>query len=965
LFYDSHQDIHFRGYQGRSMQTSTDTGYAASPAQAVALYQVPAQMNLTIGRAQEIAALTALLRRADVRLLTLTGPGGVGKTRLALELAREVRGDFQDGVFFVSLAPLREHELVLPALAQVIGIGEAAHHPLLERLKTYLCDKHLLLILDNFEHVLEAGSLLADLLSAAPDLKILVTSRAVLHLYGEHEFEVLPLALPDLSQPAQAFNTSSAAIALFVERAQAVRPSFALTPENMLSVAQICVHLDGLPLAIELAAARIKLLTPQTILTRLQSRLRFLTGGARNLPARQQTLRNTLDWSYDLLNEAEQRFFRRLGVLIGNWTLAAAESVAIREDEEIGEPFDLLASLVDKSLVRSIEDSAGETRFMLLETIREYALDRLAASGEQEAAQRRHAQFYLHLAEEAEPHLHNREQQTWLELLDREAANLWAAMRWAIAHNEATIGLRLASALTEFLQLRSSLSEGHNWLEELLALSLETQPSELRTRALYGAGLMAYMRNELALARSRLEEGCVLAADVGDRRTQALSAGTLALLELHQGNFANARSHVDEGTRVIAATGDKWCRGILHSIYGKVESKQCNFDRAQTRYHVSLMLLREVGDLRNQADALVNLAAMMRLQGKLRSAHFLYTKGLALFQEVGDRWSQATCLNGLGDILRLQGYYTEAHARFEACLTLTTQLGNKPERAAALTGLGQLAICQGDMSRAAQHLKESLRLTREIEHTPGIALLLLGLGDLERIKGDGAKAISYYEQCLALTRPMGDKVTMAGALFGLGDVARMQQNQRQACTLLKQSIHLSWEIGDRPGLATAIEVFAWFCRSIGLPERAAQFLGTADALHDGLQIPLSPIYNADHEQTIASLRGEIGEAAFSECWSYGHTMSLKLALSMVARISMPEQAASSPQERTPSYPARLTRREVDVLRLVATGMTDARIAETLILSPRTINTHLRSIYAKLGVSSRSAATRFAIEHNLL
>ncbi len=890
------------------MQTSTDTGGAAPPAQAVALYQVPAQMNLTIGRVREIAALTDLLRRVDLRLLTLTGPGGVGKTRLALELAGAVHSDFQDGVFFVSLAPLREHELVLPAVAQAIGIGEAAHHPLLERLKTYLCDKHLLLILDNFEHVLEAGPRVADLLSAAPDLKILVTSRAVLHLYGEHEFEVLPLALPDLSQPAQARDSApSAAIALFMERAQAVRPSFALTPENMLPVAQICIHLDGLPLAIELAAARIKLLTPQTILARLQSRLRFLTGGARNLPLRQQTLRNTLDWSYDLLNEAEQRFFRRLGVLIGNWTQAAAESVGMREDEEIGEPFDLLASLVDKSLVRSIEDSAGETRFMLLETIREYALDRLTACGEQETTQRLHAQFYLHLAEEAEPHLHDREQRDWLELLDREAANLWEAMRWAIARNEATLGLRLASALTEFLQLRSSLSEGHNWLEEILALSEETQQSGPRARTLYGAGLIAYMRNELALARSRLEEGRALAADVGDRRTQALSAGMLALLELHQGNYAKARSHVEAGTQVIAATGDKWCRGILHSIYGKVESKQCNFDRAQTRYHVSLMLLREVGDLRNQADALVNLAAIMRLQGKLRSAHFLYTRSLALFQEVGDRWSQATCLNGLGDILRLQGNYTEAHARFEAGLSLTTSLGNKPERAAALTGLGQLAICHGEMSRAAQYLKESLRLTREIEHTPGIALLLLGLGDLERIKGDGAKAISYYEQCLALTRPMGDKVTMAGVLFGLGDVARVQQHQRQACTLLKQSIHLSWEIGNRPGLATALEVFAWFCRSIGLPERSAQFLGTADALRDGLQIPLSPAHNTEHEHMVTSLQGELGEAAFSECWSYGRTMSLKLALSMVARISMPELTAASPQERMPSYPAGLTR----------------------------------------------------------
>jgi len=315
--------------------------------------------------------------------------------------------------------------------------------------------------------------------------------------------------------------------------------------------------------------------------------------------------------------------------------------------------------------------------------------------------------------------------------------------------------------------------------------------------------------------------------------------------------------------------------------------------------------------------------------------------------------------------MRLQGDYTEAQARFEESLSLTTLIGNKQERAVALTGLRQLALYKRDLQQASRYLKESMRLTKEIEHTSGIALLLLALGDLERCRSNGEIAASYYEQCLALTRTLNDKVSMAGALFGLGDIARVQQDNVRACVLLKQSMQLSWEIGDRSGLAASLETFAWFCRQIGLPERAAQFLGTAEALRDWLQIPLTPTLFAEHEHEVLALQAALGEVAFNETWSYGRTMTQKLALSMVARIPIPEQSEPSSEKHARSYPAGLTPREVDVLRLVAAGLPDARIAEQLVLSPRTVNTHLRSIYAKIDVSSRSAATRFAFEHKLV
>lgn len=925
-------------------------------------HMLPAQLNTIIGRTQEIATLSTLLRCSDVRLLTLLGPGGVGKTRLGLAIAKEVATHFHDGVFFVSLAALREPQLVLPTIAQVIGVEEVVDSPITERLQDYLFNKQLLLVLDNFEHVLEAGFQVAELLATAPNVKVLVTSREILHLYGEHEFEVQPLALPQLLQRTQDIS-SSAAITLFVQRAQATKPAFVLSQENAQAVAEICIQLDGLPLAIELAAARIKLMTAQDILARLQSRLNFLTGGPRNLPLRQQTLRNTLDWSYHLLTEEEQRFFRRLGVLVGTWTLTAAETISntLTEDTSLT----LLTSLVDKSFVRVVAESKGETRFTLLETLREYALDCLTKDNDEEiAARRQHALFFLWLVEEGERYLFRREQRQWLERLDQEAANMWAALRWIVAHKEVVLGLRFTGALIGYLNFRSSLSEGRNWFEEMLAIDEAAQPKLLRAKVLYGAGVIASMHSELFQANLRLHECHTLASEIGNKREQALALGMLATLELQQGNYAIARNYVEAGYQIVKDMDNIWLRGIFHSIYGKVESQQSRFIEAQVRFRISLMLLREVGDLRNEADVFTHLGSIMRQQGKLKTAHFFYSRSLTLLQAVGDSWSQAASLNGMGDILRLQGEYPEAQTQFEACLTLATQLGNKQEKATALAGLGQLALYRFDIQQASRYLKESLHLTKEIAYTPGMVLLFLALGDLERSRSNSLmSAEAYYKQCLTLTRTMNDRVNMTGALFGLGEVARLQQDTIQACTLLKQSLQLSWEINDRLGLATSLETFSWFCEQIGLPERAAQFLGTTDALRDSLQIPIAPTLRVEHERAVTTLHDKLGEIAFNESWSYGRSMTLKLALSMVARIPLPTEQASLQEKH--AYPAELTAREIDVLRLVAAGLPDARIAEQLVISPRTVNTHLRSIYAKIGVSSRSAATRFAFEQHVV
>ncbi len=920
---------------------------------------LPAQMNKTIGREHEITVLSALLQRNDVRLLTLTGPGGVGKTRLALEVAQV--SDLQDGVFFVQLAPLQSHLQVVPTIAQALAIEESPQ--LLERLHAYIRDKQLLLVLDNFEHVQEASTQIANLLTLAPYLKVLVTSREVLHIYGEHEAEVLPLALPIL--PAQAetapANVTSAAVELFVARAQAVKPAFALTHENIRDVIEICIQLDGLPLALELAAARIKLLSPSILLARLQSRLQILIGGARNLPRRQQTLRNTLDWSYNLLTDAEKYLFRQLGVLTGSWTLAAVEALAPSIDDE--DVSVLLTSLVDKSLVRVSTGANNETRFFLLETLREYALDCLASCEERTAAQRRHALFYIQVAEAAEQYLYGYKQQEWLQRLDQEASNLRLAMRWVIEQCEATAGLRLASALSRTLQLRMSLTEGYHWLEDVLALDAPNQPKALRARVLYGAGSMASMHNNFAQAQTRLQESVDLATTVGDKRTQALALGALALVCLQQGKYNTARELAEQGLQIHGETNDIWCRGILHSISGHIASKQCDFKNAQIRYKLGLGLLRQVGDLRSQADVLMNIGSTMRRRGKLVTAHFLYQKGFRLYETLEDRLGQVACLSGMGETLCTQGNYVEAQTCLDDCLALAIRLGTGRERAMALFGLGYLASCQGNFSEAARYLKESLQLARELDYSSGVALALWSMGDLALQQDHFADAKTYYEQGLVLTRALEDRVTTVYILCGLGYVAIAQQNYGPAGIHARQAIHQAWQVGDMLGLALALEVFSYLCGQTELPERAVQFLATADALRESLSAPLAYVYRKQRAQAIETYNILIGKNAFAENWSVGRNMSLTHTLGMIANIHITE--AVSTKVAAKSYPAGLTMREMDVLKLLATGLTDAHIAQKLVLSPRTVNTHLRSIYAKLAVSSRSAATRFAVENKLV
>jgi non-specific serine/threonine protein kinase len=684
---------------------------AREPAAAVPS-NLRAQLTSFVGREREVAEVERLL--SATRLLTLTGAGGCGKTRLALAVAADSLDDFPDGAFFVDLSPLPDPDLVAPTIVRGLGLQEVAGRPPADLLRSYLRDKRSLLVLDNFERLLAAARLVAELLAASPDLRMLVTSREPLRVPGEREFAVPPLATPGAGRPPPAEALARyEAVRLFVERAQAVRPDFTVTNASAPAVAEICRQLDGIPLAIELAAARVKAFSVEQIRARLDDRFRLLTTGARTAPARQQTLRAVVDWSYDLLAEAERLLFDRLSVFAGGFALEAAEAVCAGDGIGPEDVLELLSRLVDKSLVQAEAAGVeGELRYRLLETLRAYGRERLAGRGEADRARRRHAAYMVGLAERAERAFHGPEEAAWLRRAEREHDNVRAALQWAVECGDeeaAEVGLRLAGALGWSWNLNDRWSEACAWYERVLGLPGAMVRTPARAKALVNAGALAVRQGDYPTAGTWLEESLSIALAIGDELLVIWAVSSLSLLVVFKG-----------GVRATQA-----------------------FEAAVREVGDPLAYLRRVGSPWHEARALQAMAEDSLRRGDNAEAAARLEEAVRVARAAGDAWSVATCLNHLGDVLRSTGDHERAGALYEESLALFRGLGYGGE-ASLLHNLGYVALARGERQRAAALFREAVTVFRRTDERRGVAECLVGLAGVAAVEGRAETAARLF-----------------------------------------------------------------------------------------------------------------------------------------------------------------------------------------------------------------------------
>jgi predicted ATPase/DNA-binding SARP family transcriptional activator len=701
--------------------------------------RVPAAVDNLIGRTRELAELERLLSSA--RLVTLTGPGGTGKTRLAQEAARGNSQRFPDGVAFVELAPLRDPELVVPTIARAIGVEETGDTPVVNLLAAAIGDKRLLLVLDNLEQVAAAASDLAALLASCPGLSLLTTSRMRLRLRGEHEYPVSPLALPPVTTTGQLTTTiaieQTPAVELFSHRAREARPGFTLTPENLEAVVAVCRRLDGLPLAIELAAARVRVLTPNQLLRRLEHSLDVLRTTAQDVPARHRTLRDTLSWSHELLTPSEQVLFRRLSVFVGGWTIEAAEAVATIAGDETA-TLETLARLIDQSLINMLGEADGaESRFTMLETIREFAAELLEASGEFALVKEAHASWYLDLAIAAEPHLPGPSAVSWLDRLESEHDNLRAALDWLRARRDGQRAVTLAAALWRFWWLHGHVAEGREQLET--ALVMDGEAPAARAAALDGAGVLAETQGDYDRAEALHGESLALSRESGDKTGIARALGNLGVVAFDRDHNDLAATFLEESLALAREIGDHLLVATALNDLGIVAYRRGDLDRAEPLYQESLALRRQAGSGSEIARALNNLGGVAIDRGDFARACQLCSESLSLYREAGDRWGAAGAQVGLALATHLQGDASRAVALLEESLSLFSEVGDQRNTALATLDLADALRDSDDLTRAAVHYRDAITEfaahddRRQIgEGLRGLAGLMVRQGEFER-----------------------------------------------------------------------------------------------------------------------------------------------------------------------------------------------------------------------------------------
>jgi predicted ATPase len=745
---------------------------------------LPAFPNTLIGRDAEVAAAAQLLSEPGVRLVTLTGPGGIGKTRMGVAIAGACAAAFAHGAAFVPLATVADPQQVASAIAQALGVAVSASRPPEVALRQWARDRQLLLVLDNFEQVASAAPVVAELLAAGPGLKALVTSRTLLRIYGEHELPVAPLAMPhDAAASGDAAALASfPAVQLFVERARAARPTFALAPDNARAVAAICASLDGLPLAIELAAARLKLLSPAALLAQLGDRFAALTGGPRDRPARQRTLRAALAWSYELLSPDEQALFRRASVFAGGFDADAAVGVCADEpDPQI--THELLGELVHHSLLQPAEDGAGGLRLAMLETVRAYAAEQLGASGEAAAARERHAAFFLQLAEDAAGALGGAEQPRWLDRLEREGGNLRAALQWAVETRAGEIAARFGAALWKYWRMRSRQSEGRAWLEALLAASAESvHPA--RGYALYGAGWIAHDQGELARAGAYYEASLGLYRALGDVRGIAEALHGVGEAAKLRKDFAAARAAFEESLALNEARSD--AEGIAWTLdhLALIAFEQRDFPPMLQQAQAALRRFRALGHAWGIATALLHVGMAQNGQGDYAAAAGSLREAQARYLQLGNRSNSSVPQRHLADSLFEQGSIAEARAQLEESLQLSLGVGNRRTSARAMIGLARIALAEAALDEAALLAEVGAAILQEAGDERDVALAQRALGRVALARGDAARAAPSLRASYAAFRMLAEGDGSAEALGALAELALLEHSPERAATLL-------------------------------------------------------------------------------------------------------------------------------------------------------------------------------------
>jgi predicted ATPase/transcriptional regulator with XRE-family HTH domain len=836
----------------------TETVAAISEPDGHSRRMLPAALSSFIGREREVAALcTRLAAPATTRLLTLTGAGGMGKTRLALAVAEEVLTAYPDGVCLVELAPLGEPALVPGAVAQALDLCEEPDRTVAETLLDQLRERRLLLVLDNCEHLIDACAALAStLLRGCPALRILATSREALGITGEVVWPVPPLTIP---APVRAGSQVSAAtvyecesVQLLLARARERRPNFGLTEQNAAAVADVVRRLDGLPLAIELAAARLTALSVEQVAARLDDRFRLLTGGSRVALPRQQTLRAALDWSHDLLSVPEQALLRRLAAFAAEATLEAVEAVCAGEEVAAADVLDLLGGLASKSLVQVWEQD-GATRHGLLETVRAYAWEQLAASGETEATALAHVRHYLALAEAAEPRLNGPEQASWLARLEGEHDNLRAALRWAIRHDEAEIALRLAAALWRFWATHGHLREGQDWLAGLLAPDAPTVPMVVRARALNAAGNLAQLLSDYARARAWHEEALALRRAMGDRQGISRSLTNLGNVAAEMADYAAAVALFEESVALDRALGDRLGMSKpLHNL-GRIAYERGDYPGAVALLEEALAIQRDVGDLVGVGISLSSLGIVAAARGDPARAEMLYEESLALRRQLGDRVGYGFILRLLGTLLAEQGKMREALERLRDSVEIMREAGDRKNLAAALNQLARVLVALGDPDGAGALCAEGMEIHEASGERRGVAEALQTLGRIAAARGDHVQALATLARC----------------------------------------VHLARQLENRTLQVECLEEVAAVYAAQGEEVHAVRLCGATTALRGALGAPRSPAEQATVERIVAAVRASLGEAAYQAAWREGSGLALDAVVEEVVKEHAPRDDASA------------------------------------------------------------------------